>query len=144
MSSAASSELDLRNTSDEFLKQQRERERDEQDPSILFSVFALFFSAYVNSIFFIANSRTNCTIYLLVARVTVHVKTLMGRSAECRVRPSSTVEHLKQEIERLHSIPVSQQRLFHLGKELLAPSKSLSLLGIKHDSTIYIVFKLPS
>lgn len=82
--------------------------------------------------------------FRFVARVTLHVKTLMGRSAECRVRPGSTVEQLKLEIERLHSIPVQQQRLFYLGKELLAPTKSLSILGVKHEATIYIVFKLPS
>ncbi len=71
----------------------------------------------------------------------LYVETLAGRKFPFRVKPSTTVEDLKDMIRSKEGIPVDQQRLIYAGHQL-EDGKTLEDYQITEDCTLYIILRL--
>ena len=73
--------------------------------------------------------------------ITLHIKTLTGRTISIEVSPKRSVEELKQIYAQVDGMPADQQRLVFAGQQL-EDGRSLADYGIKDDSTVAIGLRL--
>ena len=72
--------------------------------------------------------------------MSVHVKTLAGKSFTVHVAPSNTIRDIKNEIRREEDIPPEHQRPIYVGREL-NDDRKLSDYGISSLSVLQLVTK---
>jgi len=72
----------------------------------------------------------------LARQMPVTVKTLDGRQIKVIVDPSDSIDDIKKKVEQESGIPVKNQNLSMVGKELLDAKKTASSYGIKAGSVL--------
>ena len=90
---------------------------------------------------------TNNSIILLQVKLThgempLFVKTLAGKTIHLNVDCSHTVYEIQVMICMGEGILPRQQRLIHVGKQLVDDDRTMESYGIKEDSTIHLVLRL--
>lgn len=75
-------------------------------------------------------------------KLSLTINTLIGTKIHVRLEASATVFDLKQAINDKEGIPVDQQRIIALDKQL-EDNYHLSEYGINEDTSIYLVLRLP-
>ena len=73
--------------------------------------------------------------------ITLHIKTLTGRTISIEVSPKRSVEELKQMFAQVDGTPVDQQRFIFDHKQL-EDGRSLADYGITDESTVHLVLRL--
>lgn len=71
----------------------------------------------------------------------IFVKTLTGRTMTANVQLTDTVEDLKRIIHDKEGIPIDQQRLVFVGKQL-EDTRTLNDYNVRKESTIHLVLRL--
>jgi ubiquitin C len=72
----------------------------------------------------------------LVDDMTIQVEKLDGKTMNLTVKPSDTIKDVKQKIYDQEGIPIDEQRLSFLGKDLDKDEATLSGCTVKHGSTL--------
>ncbi|KAJ5077461.1 ubiquitin 13 [Anaeramoeba ignava] len=72
----------------------------------------------------------------------IFVKTLTGKTITIEIKPTDTIEFLKQIIFGIENLPICDQRLIFGGKNLNENEKTLKEYNIEKQSTIHIVLRL--
>lgn len=77
------------------------------------------------------------------AELLMHIstKTLTGKIWDFEVKPSDTLEKLKEKIQEKEGFPSEQQRLFFASKQL-ENGKTFAEYNIQKDSMLYLVLRL--
>ncbi|XP_072020821.1 uncharacterized protein [Amphiura filiformis] len=73
----------------------------------------------------------------------VSVKTLEDDTIQLDVRSSSTINEIQNMIQTKTGRPACSQRLIFRGRPLMDEAKSLSSYGIRRDSNLYLLRKMP-
>lgn len=71
----------------------------------------------------------------------IYVKTLTGKTLTIEIEPTQLIEDLKFKIQDTEGIPVDQQRLIFLGKQL-TDHRTCEEFGIEQDACIHLVLRL--
>ncbi|XP_031697267.1 polyubiquitin-like [Anarrhichthys ocellatus] len=81
---------------------------------------------------------------LVIQPVTVQVflRNEKGKLSTYDITPDETVDHFKKRVKSRESIPESQQRLIHQGREMTEPGSKLSHYNVQAMSTIDLNLRL--
>ena len=71
----------------------------------------------------------------------IYIKTLQGKNITLDITNNDTILSIKQRIENMEQIPISEQRVVFNGKQL-EDTNTIGSYKIEPYSLIYLVFKL--
>jgi len=74
-------------------------------------------------------------------KINIFIRTLVGRTICLQVRPSDTIDDIKEILYDTEGIPQEQQRLIFAGKQLEG-HRTLADYNILENNTIHLVLRL--
>ena len=75
--------------------------------------------------------------------IRIHVRNLTGKTITFIVDPNDTLETIKEKISEKSGIIPDNQRLIFNGKELTDNNQTLAECGVRHETIMHIVVRLP-
>nr|XP_023689130.1 polyubiquitin-like isoform X2 [Paramormyrops kingsleyae] len=90
--------------------------------------------------------RSGSTVIVLVTEpgpIQVFLKTEKGVTHTYEITPGETVSEFKRKVFNKEHVAVDQQRLIYEGRQM-EDGKKLEDYGVKNESTIFLILRLPS